>query len=171
MSPQLSIVGEKVLAQAQREALTLWASPADTDKYVDGAETDILICREKNRHDFPTQTELRGQPLDLIGVNAIGLFIRAPIECRRCHEAFQEQLWEKVGKRMHYVSASTKYKPGGKYLLKPGHGRMTSKMIKESLATSAMSGFTVAQLTKQAKARAKELEAERVAAAEKVQAS
>ena len=171
MSPQLSIVGETILKQAQDEALTLWASPSDTDKYVDDAETNVLICREKNRHDFPTLTELRGTPLDFIGVNVLGLFVRAPIDCRCCGEAYQEQLWEKVGKgkaaRMHYVAAHTRYYPGGKYLLKPGHGRMTSKMIKESLATTATAGVSSAQLKRQALARAAEIRAAEVAEAER----
>jgi len=169
--PIVSIVGERQLAQAKRDAEVLWASPADTDSYVDGANADVLACRETMRHMFPTLAELKGKPLDFIGVNELGLLIREPLDCRRCGLAYRQELYEVqgVGKRARLirVAAITKYHDG--YLLQ-GHGRMTSSMIRESLATKSMGGLTPTQLKKKALARGVELEAARAAAVEAEQA-
>jgi hypothetical protein len=165
----LSIVGERLLKQAQHDAETLWASPADTDDYVDSASAAVLACRETMRHLFPTLAELKGKPLDFIGVNELGLLMREPLNCKRCKLAYREELYEVQGRgknaRLVRVAAITKYHDG--YLLKGGQGRMTSSMIRESLATKSMGGLTPTQLKKKAQERGVELAAQRAAAAEK----
>lgn len=158
--PELSIVGERLLKQAQEEAHTLWASPSDVDAYVATATAKVLTCRDKGRHNFPTLAELREQGVELEFVDATseGLLVREPIFCETCQEAYQEQLWEATGSgkhmRMRFVAAQTRYKAGGGYLSKSGGGRITSKMIRESLATAMVGSRTPQQLKRQALARA-----------------
>lgn len=171
--PELSIVGERLIKQAEEDARTLWASPSDVDNYVATASAKVLTCRDKGRHNFPTLAELREQGVELEFVDATseGLLVREPIFCETCGEAYQEQLWEAKGSgkhmRMHFVAANTRYREGGGYLSKSGHGRITPKMIRESLATVMVGGRSAAQLKKQALARAeaaRKVQAEKYAA-------
>jgi len=164
----LSEVGEKILNQAQREAETLWASESDVDEYVDGVPDEWLVCREGNRHKFPTLAETRGKPIDFID-NRDGLLVAAPKPCERCGMAYREDLYEIVGRgknaRLHRVTGSTKYyaklgPQGQRYQARPGHGRITSAMVRDSLATKAMGGMTPTEIKKQAALRAAEIKAE-----------
>lgn len=164
----LSIVGEKLLRQAQHEADIKWAAPEDVDNLVDSASDDVLACREEMRHKFPTHAELRGKPIDFIGVNNEGLLIRSPLLCKRCQLAYRHELYDIIGTgknvRTVRVISFTRYKDG--YLLK-GKGRVTATMVRDSLSTKAMAGMTAAEIRKNAKLRQAEIEAAQKQAAKK----
>ena len=145
---QLSIVGERALAQAKRDAETAYAAPEDVDRLVDRTSEEALICRLK-RHDYPTIIELRRKKLVFIGQNELGLYLREPIDCLRCPFAYRQELWRAIPLENGYaiyepVSAQTEYREvDGVSYLNSGHGRVTPRMINKSIATGMMQKVTL----------------------------
>lgn len=136
--------------QQQVDARGQVASPDDVDLYVDGASDEIVECRERGRHPFPT---IRSTGLTFNDMEG-ELFVRHVV-CPCCGCAVRRELWEWVGRgkygRMVFVSASVSYRKntrGETYPVPPGRGRVTSRAVKDSLATRAMQGQSVAALRK-----------------------
>lgn len=171
MAPKIrSIQGEQSQRQVEK-APPQWAEPEEVDKYVDSASPEVLACRERVRHPFPTLSELRGEPIDFIGVTDEKLLVRQ-VDCPCCGKAYRQELYEIVGRgrniSVRHVSGVTRYRrgeDGEQYLLPAGHGRVRPGDLRNSVATKAMQGQTAAQIRKRARERAAEIEAERQVAA------
>lgn len=147
-----SIQGEQ---QAGQMALT-FMDQGDVDEYVDKVAESVLACRERGRHLYPP---MKTAGLVFTGVTDDGLLIRR-LECMCCHLVDRVEYWETrgTGKNRRYrpVAARPDYKTGPngeRYLAKAGKGRMTAKMVRESIATSVLAGTTPTQLIKEIKER------------------
>lgn len=166
MAPKiLSIQGEQKQRQIDN-APPQWADRDEVDKYVDSASRGVLACRERARHQFPTVSELGGQPIDFIGETDDNLLVRRD-DCPCCGEAYREELYEIVGTGRNLVvkrvAQITKYYDN--YLLPAGHGKVKPRDLRDSVATKAMQGQTAAEIRRRARERAAEVEAERQVAA------
>ena len=129
---------------------------AEVDNYVDGVSDDVLACRERGRHIFPS---IREAGMAFVDVTEEGLLVR-PLLCTCCRLARRVELWDTVGRgratRYVPVSASIEYlrgPNGQRYLGPQGRGRMTPKMIRNSLASRVLGGQSPAAIRKQAKQR------------------
>lgn len=146
--------------QGERQALTQTTPMmdiGDVDSYVDGVSDDVLACRERGRHLFPS---IRQVGVKFIDVTEDGLLVRR-LTCQCCHLAERVELWEGTGR-----GTSTRYAPvtatidylrgpnGERYLGPQGRGRMTPRMVRNSLASRALAGQSVAAVRKEAKLRA-----------------
>jgi hypothetical protein len=150
----LSIQGEQ-----QQETGWVKASEEDVDQYVDRVSDEVLMCRERGRHLFPT---IRQAGIHFTEVDDDGLFVRR-LTCTCCLLAVRVEKWEGVrrGNRTRFarVASNLEYRtgPGGEVYLAPsGRGHMTARQIGDSVASKALSGQSLAQLRKAAKQAAKD---------------
>lgn len=133
-----SIQGER---QEEARQLT-WMDMAEVDQYVTKASPEVLECRERGRHVYPSIRET----FRFSGVTKEGLMIRR-VTCKVCHLVGREEEWDVRHHRgkvtnCELVSARPDYSPRGphgeKYLGPSGHGRMTNKMVRNTIGTQAL---------------------------------
>jgi hypothetical protein len=127
----------------------------DVDNYVDSADADIVTCRERGRHDYPT---IRETGMRFVGVNQHGLHVRR-VRCKTCKLVDSVEEWDLVHKRGvvqratrvgAYVDYSVRGPNGEHYLGPAGRGRMTPKAVRSSLATAALKGQSFKEIRKAA---------------------
>lgn len=130
---------------------------SEVDRYVDSVSEEVLACRERGRHLFPS---IRAAGIQFVDVTDDGLLVRRLL-CQCCRLAERVEYWEATerGAKTRYapVSATNNYlvgSDGERYLGPRGRGRMTSKMIRNSLASSALQGQTVTMVRNAAKKQA-----------------
>lgn len=129
----------------------------EVDKYVDSATDDVLACRDRGRHLWPS---IRKAGIVFTDVTDDGLLVRK-VECGCCNLAVRVEFWEArttgrgQNKNTRYVpvASSMEYreKDGVRYLGPQGHGRMLAKQVRESLATRALAGQTLTMVREAAK--------------------
>lgn len=148
-SAALSIQGEQ-----QQETGWVRASDEDVDLYVDRVSDEVLACRERGRHLFPT---IRQAGIHFTDVDRDGLFLRR-LTCTCCGLAVRVEKWEGVRQRgrtrFHRVVSNLEYKTnadGQSYLAPSGRGHMTARQIGDSVASKALQGHSLAALRKAAK--------------------
>jgi hypothetical protein len=149
----LSIQGEQ-----QQDAGYVRASEEDVDLYVDGVSDEVIMCRERGRHLFPT---IRQAGIHFSEVDEEGLFIRR-LTCTCCQLAVRVERWEGVRRggrtRFARVTSGLVYQTGPKgemYLAPSGRGHMTPRQIGDSVASKALAGESITALRKSiAKAQA-----------------
>lgn len=146
VTPLPSIQGEQ-----QRETGWDRASDADVDRYVDRVSDEVLACRERGRHLFPT---IRASGMQFTDVDSVGLFVRR-LSCTCCGLAVRVEKWEAVGRgrnlRFRRVASHVDYRTGADgqtYLAPSGRGRMTPRQIADSVASKALQGQSLAALRK-----------------------
>jgi hypothetical protein len=144
----LSIQGEQ-----QQDHGSVRASEDDVDRYVDDAPDEVLACRERGRHLFPT---IRQAGIEFTGVDGDGLFLRR-LTCTCCGLAVRVERWEAArrGRRIRYqrVASDLEYRKGPEgqtYEAPPGRGRMTPRQIANSVASQALHGTSLAELRRAA---------------------
>ncbi len=147
--------------QGEQEQQYAWqrASEADVDLYVDRVPDEVLACRERGRHLFPS---IREAGIAFTAVDDNGLFVRR-LTCTCCQLAVKVEKWsgttrrgrrtrfERVGSRLEYRTGTD----GQTYLAPSGRGHMTPRQIGDSIASKALAGQSLAALRKAA-ARAAE---------------
>lgn len=161
-SAVLSIQGEQ-----QQETGRVRASDEDVDLYVDGVSDEVLACRERGRHLFPT---IRQAGIHFNGVDRDGMLLRRLV-CTCCTLAVKVEKWEGVraGGRTRFrrVASNLEYRTGNDgevYLAPSGRGHMTPRQIGDSVASKALAGQTLTALRKAANKAAAEAAAEKAAA-------
>ena len=142
--------------QGEQQAETGWnrASDSDVDQYVDRVSDEVLACRERGRHLFPT---IRQAGINFTGVDDDGLLLRR-LTCTCCQLAVKVEKWEGfrgAGRRTRFrrVASNLEYRtgPDGQtYLAPAGRGHMTPRQIGDSVASKALSGQTLAALRRAA---------------------
>lgn len=139
-----SIQGEQ-----QRDTGVERASDEVVDTYVDQVTDEVLECRERGRHLFPS---IRATGIQFTAVDDTGLFVRR-LTCTCCQLATRVEKWEAHGRgrntRFRRVAAHVEYRtgPNGEtYLAPSGRGRMTPRQIADSVASKALSGQSVSAL-------------------------
>lgn len=150
--------------QGEQQQETGWvrASEEDVDLYVDRVSDEVLACRERGRHLFPT---IRQAGIHFTAVDDDGLLIRR-LTCTCCELAVKVEKWEGfrgAGRRTRFrrVSSNLEYRTGADgqtYLAPSGRGHMTPRQIGDSVASKALSGQTLTALRKAATRAAKERE-------------
>ncbi|MEV4644834.1 hypothetical protein [Saccharopolyspora sp. NPDC049357] len=127
------------------------ASDEDVDLYVDRVTDEVLACRERGRHLFPT---IRQAGIHFSEIDSDGLFIRR-LTCTCCELAVKVEKWEGTRQRgrtrFHRVASQLEYRTGqdGQTYLSPtGRGRMTPRQIGDSVASKALAGQSLAALRK-----------------------
>lgn len=142
----LSIQGEQ-----QRDAGWVRASDEDVDLYVDRVSDEVLACRERGRHLFPT---IRQAGIHFTEVDDDGLFVRR-LTCTCCELAVKVEKWEgsrqRGRTRFQRVASHLEYRTGQDgqtYLAPTGRGHMTARQIGDSVASKALQGQSVAALRK-----------------------
>jgi hypothetical protein len=137
-----SIPGEQ-----QEETAAQYMNEVEVEKYVGSASPGVVTCRERGRHDYPT---IREAGLHFVDVNEYGLHIRR-VRCRSCNLVDNVEEWDVLHRngvvtRAERVSATPDYSvrgPNGERYLGPsGHGRMTPKMVKNTVATGELKGHS-----------------------------
>jgi hypothetical protein len=148
VTPLSSIQGEQ-----QQETGWVRASDDDVDQYVDRVSDEVLACRERGRHLFPT---IRASGMQFTDVDSAGLFVRR-LTCTCCGLAVRVEKWEGVGRgrkiRFRRVAAHVEYQSGPEgetYLAPSGRGRMTPRQIADSVASKALQGQSLTELRKTA---------------------
>lgn len=149
-----SIQGEQQAAGQ----LLLWMEDSEVDKYVDSVSPEVLECRERGRHWFPS---IREAGMVFGDVTDDGLLIRT-LKCKCCRLVQRLEYWEVVGRgknaRYVFVSARPDYSivgaDGERYTAPAGRGRIKPRQIKNSLATAMLAGQTPAAVRKAAKEKA-----------------
>lgn len=148
VTPLLSIQGEQ-----QEQSGWVRASDEDVDLYVDRVSDEVLACRERGRHLFPT---IRQAGIHFSGLDESGLFVRR-LTCTCCRLATKVEKWEAVRSgrrtRFHRVASTLDYSAdenGQKYLAPAGRGHMTPRQIGDSVASKALAGQSLAELRKAA---------------------
>lgn len=149
-----SIQGE----QAERSTSTrVRASDDDVDAYVDGASDEVLACRERGRHLFPT---IRQAGIHFTGVDDTGLLLRR-LRCGCCRMAVKVEKWEglQIGDRTRFrrVTSTLEYRTsddGQTYLAPTGTGFITPRQVGDAIASQALSGTTLTALHRAAEAAA-----------------
>ncbi|MCW0214775.1 MAG: hypothetical protein OJJ54_15565 [Pseudonocardia sp.] len=146
-SAALSIQGET----QERDAGWVRASDEDVDLYVDRVSDEVLACRERGRHLFPT---IRQAGIHFTEVDGDGLFLRR-LTCTCCNLAVKVEKWEGVrvrGRtRFSRVASTLEYRVGSNgevYLAPSGRGHMTPRQIGDSVASKALEGQSLAALRK-----------------------
>lgn len=147
--PPSSIQGEQ-----QQDPGWVRASDQDVDLYVDRVSDEVLTCRERGRHLFPT---IRQAGIHFTGVDDDGLLIRR-LTCTCCELAVKVEKWEGYrgpGRRTRFrrVNSNLEYRtgPDGQtYLAPTGRGHMTPRQIGDSVASKALAGNTLTALRKAA---------------------
>jgi hypothetical protein len=141
--------------QGEQEHETGWqrASEQDVDLYVDRVSDEVLACRERGRHLFPT---IRQAGIHFTAVDNDGLLVRR-LSCTCCELAVKVEKWEgnRRGRRTRFqrVSSHLEYRTGRDgqtYLAPTGRGHMTPRQIGDSVASKALSGQSLAALRKAA---------------------
>ncbi|WP_145984185.1 MULTISPECIES: hypothetical protein [unclassified Pseudonocardia] len=142
--------------QGEQQAEAGWtrASDSDVDLYVDRVSDEVLACRERGRHLFPT---IREAGIHFTGVDDDGLLLRR-LTCTCCTLAVRVEKWEGVrrrGQRTRFqrVASNLEYRTGAEgqtYLAPTGRGHMTPRQIGDSVASKALAGQSVAALRKSA---------------------
>jgi hypothetical protein len=141
--------------QGEQELDSGWvrASEEDVDLYVDRVSDEVLACRERGRHLFPT---IRQAGIQFTDVDRDGLFVRR-LTCTCCGLAVKVEKWEGVrrrgGTRFGRVGSHLEYQtgPDGQgYLAPAGRGHMTARQIGDSVASKALQGQSLAALRKAA---------------------
>ncbi|GAA4885611.1 hypothetical protein ACFQ34_30020 [Pseudonocardia benzenivorans] len=157
-SSALSIQGE----QQQQETGYVKASEEDVDLYVDRVSDEVLACRERGRHLFPT---IRQAGIHFTDVDRDGLFIRR-LTCTCCELAVKVEKWEGVRQRgrtrFARVASNLEYRTGSDgqvYLAPSGRGHMTPRQIGDSVASKALAGQSITALRKAAAKAAAEAKA------------
>lgn len=148
-SSVLSIQGE----QQQQETGYVRASEEDVDLYVDRVSDEVLACRERGRHLFPT---IRQAGIHFTDVDGDGLLIRR-LTCTCCQLAVKVEKWEgarlRGRTRFARVASNLEYRTGTDgqvYLAPTGRGHMTARQIGDSVASKALAGQSIAALRKAA---------------------
>lgn len=152
--PPKSIQGEQ-----HEESGWVRASDEDVDLYVDRVSDEVLTCRERGRHLFPT---IRQAGIHFTGVDDDGLLLRR-LTCTCCELAVKVEKWEGfrgAGRRTRFrrVASNLEYRtgPDGQtYLAPTGRGHMTPRQIGDSVASKALAGNTLTALRKEATRAAK----------------
>ena len=149
----LSIQGEQ-----QQDTGLIKASDDDVDLYVDQVSDDVLVCRERGRHLFPS---IRQAGIHFSDVDSDNLLIRR-VTCTSCQLAVCVEKWEGTRQRgrtrFSRVASTLEYRtgPGGQtYLAPQGRGRMTPRQIGDSIASKALQGQSLTALRKAASREAK----------------
>lgn len=141
--------------QGERQPDTGWvrASDEDVDLYVDRVSDEVLACRERGRHLFPT---IRQGGIQFTEVDQDGLFVRR-LTCSCCQLAVKVEKWEALarGRRVRFqlVASHLEYRTGRDgqtYLAPSGRGRMTPRQVADSVASKALQGQSLAALRKAA---------------------
>jgi hypothetical protein len=141
--------------QGEQQLDTGWirASEEDVDLYVDRVSDEVLACRERGRHLFPT---IRQAGIQFTDVDRDGLFVRR-LTCTCCGLAVKVEKWEGVrrrgGTRFSRVGSNLEYRTdadGQSYLAPAGRGHMTARQIGDSVASKALQGQSLAALRKAA---------------------
>jgi hypothetical protein len=110
------------------------ASETDVDAYVDRVSDEVLACRERGRHLFPS---IREAGIVFTGVDDNGLFLRR-LTCTCCGLAVKVEKWEAIPRseglgrgrrrtRFERVGANLEYRTGPEgqsYLAPSGRGHM-----------------------------------------------
>jgi hypothetical protein len=139
----------------QHEAGPQRATEGDVDAYVDRVSDEVLACRERGRHLFPS---IREAGIVFTAVDANGFFLRR-LTCTCCGLAVKVEKWEAArrgrGKRTRFerVGANLEYRtgPSGETYLAPhGRGHITPRQIGDSVASKALAGQSLAALRKAA---------------------
>lgn len=151
LSPVFS--GKSIQGEQQAEASAGFEpmDNDDVDAYVDRMPDDVIACRERGRHLMPP---IRQAGIRFTDVTDDGLFVRV-LQCTCCGLAYRVEYWEayRVGRETRYrpVAAHLEYRDGPngeRYLGPAGYGRMSSKQVKESVASKALAGVTMARIRK-----------------------
>jgi hypothetical protein len=150
----VSTLPTSIQGEQQAEAGYVRASDADVDLYVDRVSDEVLACRERGRHLFPT---IREAGIHFTGVDDDGLLLRRLI-CTCCSLAVRVEKWEGARRRgqrtrFHRVASHLEYRTGSEgqtYLAPSGRGHMTPRQIGDSVASKALAGQTIASLRKSA---------------------
>lgn len=142
--------------QGEQQVETGWnrASDADVDQYVDRVTDEVLACRERGRHLFPT---IRQAGIHFTGVDDDGLLLRR-LTCTCCELAVKVEKWEGyrgAGRRTRFrrVASHLEYRTGADgqtYLAPSGRGHMTPRQIGDSVASKALAGQTLTAVRKAA---------------------
>lgn len=137
--------------QGEREAREqpALADEGDVDQYVQRADERVLDCRQRG-HSFPPS---RRNVMDFTDVDESGLLIRR-VRCGCCNLADRVEKWDVrerrgVVTRCVLVSATIHYRTdldGRTYLAPSGQGRMTRRLVRNSVVTSAFAGQDARQL-------------------------
>jgi hypothetical protein len=134
------------------------ASDEDVDLYVDRVSDEVLACRERGRHLFPS---IRQSGIHFSDVDSDGLLIRR-VSCTSCQLAVRVEKWEGARQRgrnrFSRVASTLEYRTGREgetYLAPSGRGRMTTRQIGDSIASKALQGQSLAALRKAASREAK----------------
>jgi hypothetical protein len=142
----LSIQGEQ-----QNDQGFIRASDEDVDLYVDKVSDDVLACRERGRHLFPS---IRQAGIHFSAVDDTGLLIRR-LTCTSCGLAVRVEKWEGARRRgrtrFQRVASHLEYRTGRDgetYLAPSGRGRMTTRQIGDSIASKALEGQSLTALRK-----------------------
>jgi hypothetical protein len=142
--------------QGEQEPDRAWqrASEADVDRYVDRVADEVLACRERGRHLFPS---IREAGISFTAVDDDGLFLRR-LTCSCCGLAVKVEKWEgsrrrgrrtrfqRVGSRLEYRTGAD----GQTYLAPSGRGHMTPRQIGDSVASKALAEHSLTALRKAA---------------------
>jgi len=144
----LSIQGEQEQAQ---DSTWVRASDDDVDLYVDRVSDEVLACRERGRHLFPS---IRQAGIHFSEVDDDGLFIRR-LTCTCCLLAVRVEKWEGARRggrtRFSRVTSGLVYQTGpdgAEYLAPSGRGHMTARQIGDSVASKALAGESITALRK-----------------------
>jgi hypothetical protein len=144
---------KSIQGEQQQETGWVRASDEDVDLYVDRVSDEVLACRERGRHLFPT---IRQAGIQFVDVDSDGLFVRR-LTCTCCELAVKVEKWEGVRQRgrtrFHLVASHLEYqagRDGQTYLAPTGRGRMTPRQIGDSVASKALHGQTLTALRKAA---------------------
>lgn len=155
-----SIQGEQI-DTAERAA---WATSKEVEDYVAKASEDVIECRERGRHTFPSvRKSMTFSRLD----PTTGLLVRE-VGCVACADqqgnfrVVRVELWDVRHHKgevtlCELASASTVYR-GSDYLATPGSGRMKPKQIRNALGTEALKGAKIVTIRKAAVAASKAAE-------------
>jgi hypothetical protein len=137
--------------QGEQQQETGWgrASDEDVDRYVDRVSDEVLACRERGRHLFPT---IRVAGMQFTDVDGDGLFLRR-LTCTCCGLAVRVEKWQgtKRGRRVRFqlVASRLEYRTGDDgqtYLAPSGQGHMTPRQIRDSVASKALQDQSPAAL-------------------------
>lgn len=146
----LSIQGEQ-----HKDMGFIQASDEDVDLYVDRVSDEVLACRERGRHLFPS---IRQAGIHFSAVDDTGLLIRR-LTCTSCGLAVRVEKWEGARRRgrtrFQRVASSLEYRTGRDgevYLAPSGRGRMTPRQVGDSIASKALEGQSLTALRKAARA-------------------
>ncbi len=130
------------------------ASDEDVDRYVDRVSDEVLACRERGRHLFPSTREVG---MEFTDVDGDGLFLRR-LTCTCCGLAVRVEKWEGIQRgrrlRFHRVASHLEYRTGTDgqtYLAPSGRGHMTPRQIADSVASKSLQGQSLGALRKAAK--------------------